>query len=232
MEQNTLILLVEDDRHISRINKRLLESDGYSVITAESLHEARGLLEQNPDLIVMDVMLPDGNGIDFCEELRKDYAVPVIFLSALEARTDVLRGLSSGGVDYIFKPYDMDEFLAKVKAHIALSKQFHYQRNYQNILICKDLKLAINVARAYLNDEDLLLTPKEFALLLLLVSNEGQIFTSEVLFQQIWQQPSVKDNRALRNAVYRLRRKLQGSGYTVIVSRGEGYRFGSDNEET
>ena len=226
MNELGVILLVEDDKRILHTNKRMLESEGFQVYCAETLAEARATMAVHaPDVVVLDIRLPDGSGLDFCAEIHNTVTVPVLFLTALDAQEDIIQGFEAGGNDYIAKPYDMDEFLARIKAQYNLVRMLRSEVSKNRNLVRGLLTLDVMVARAYLNGMDLLLAPKEFALLLFLMQHEGESFSNEHLFRHIWQQPINNSSHALKNAAYRLRKKLEGSGYTVVATRGEGYRF-------
>ena len=113
------ILLVEDDSDIMRINQNFLEKEGYDVHCADSVQQAAFLLEEcAPDLVLLDVMLPDGDGMDFCGILRQKTQAPVIFLTARDENDDVIRGFRSGGDDYITKPYDLNVLKARIEAQL------------------------------------------------------------------------------------------------------------------
>ena len=123
MKETGTILLVEDDKNIQRTNRRILEREGYTVLCAGNLHGAQALLmEHSPDAMVLDIMLPDGNGLDFCGKIRPYTSVPVLFLTALDEKSEIIEGLLAGGNDYITKPYDVDEFVARIKAQLRLAR--------------------------------------------------------------------------------------------------------------
>jgi DNA-binding response OmpR family regulator len=217
-----LILLVEDNEQILQGNERMLKRRGYAVAAALSLAEARQrLTERMPDVIVLDIMLPDGSGLNFMRELRQKSNVPILFLTGLTTPEDVIRGLSGGGDDYITKPYDFGVFLARIEA--LLRRSAHIPQ----ALIKGALHLDIMANRAFLDGNDLLLTPKEFSLLLLMAQNEGRLLSAEYLYEAIWKQPPAVDSSALKTAVSRLRKKL-GDGYIVENDKLEGgYIFNS-----
>lgn len=226
MSDKGSVLLVEDDQAILRTNRRILEREGFAVLCAQTLAEARERLAfHRPDVLVLDIMLPDGSGLDFCGEIRGDTAAPVLFLTALDEKHEIVEGLEAGGNDYITKPYSVDEFAARVKAHYDLARRIRQSVGKERLLIRGPLELDIVAQRAYLNGEDMLLSPKEFALLLFLMREEGNAISNEALYGDVWNQPMSGDESAVKNAVYRLRKKLESSGYTIRYHRGRGYRF-------
>ena len=181
MSEKGIVLLVEDNQKILDINRRLLEKEGIMVLTAKTLAEARERIKLvRPDVTVLDIMLPDGSGIDFLAELKESVKTPVLFLTAKAERTDVLAGLTAGGNDYITKPYDIDEFRARVInfLRLAVSGNFalsdapeahtaklhaHQRKKYQNegyhvtssasVLSEKELAVALYAAQGLYNKE-------------------------------------------------------------------------------
>ncbi|MCO7120768.1 response regulator transcription factor [Ihubacter massiliensis] len=224
MKQTGVILLVEDDKTILHTNRRRLEREGFTVLCARTVREARALLKKHsPDAMVLDVMLPDGSGVAFCEELRQVTSAPVLFLTARDEKRDVIEGLLAGGSDYISKPYDMDELLARIKVQIYLAQRKRAARC--NRLQYGDLVLDLVAQRAYLNGEDLLLTQKEYSLLLLLVEARGKILSGKYLYEMIWKSPMAGDNRTLKKHLSTVRKKLEDreGGYTIRAVYGKGY---------
>lgn len=204
------VLLVEDNERILYGNKRMLEWEGYCVDTAATLCDARArMAEHRPDAIVLDIMLPDGSGLDFLRELRQstDAGVPVLLLTGLGTHDDILLGLKSGGDDYLTKPYDFEILLARVPERVAMDR----------------FELDMAAGAAMLDGVDLLLTQKEFALLLLFLQNKERYISGEYLYEKVWKQPMTADTNALKSAVKRLRGKLEGSGWQITWSRGNGY---------
>lgn len=123
MNNTGSVLLVEDDANIQRINRRILEREGFYVYCAACLQEAYEILnEHTPDVLVLDIMLPDGSGLAFCEKIRPKTTIPVLFLTALDEKNEIIQGLVAGGNDYITKPYDVDEFVARVNAQLRLAR--------------------------------------------------------------------------------------------------------------
>ena len=212
---STLILLIEDNEQILRGNERMLKRRGYTVATALTLAEARTRLEeQMPHAIVLDIMLPDGSGLDFMREIRRSHRdashdisnVPILLLTGLTTPEDVVRGLSEGGDDYLAKPYDFDVLLARIEALLRRVRQTAVQ--FPKILTKGALQLDIIANRAFLDGSDMLLTPKEFALLLMMVQNEGKGHSTEYLYETIWKGTSSSDSSAVKTAISRLRSKL------------------------
>jgi DNA-binding response OmpR family regulator len=216
------ILLVEDNREIQEVNKNMLvRNGGYNVRLAENLAEAREqVTEDEPDIIVLDIMLPDGSGLDFLKELRRDTDIPVLFLTALGEPGDTVKGLRAGGDDYMSKPYDNAELLARIETLL--------RRTLNPLKTLAKGRLTLNMisCMAFVNGRDLLLSPKEFAVLLFLAQNEGKTVSAEYLYKEVWGLP-MNDNRTLKKHLSGLRKKLEdkAGGCEISNVRGEGYCF-------
>ena len=213
-----LILLVEDNEQIMRGNERMLARRGYAVAAALTLGEARQAIgAQMPDLIVLDIMLPDGSGLDFMGEIRQSSKVPILLLTGLTTPEDVVRGLTAGGDDYLAKPYDFGVLMARVEALLRRAEQIPEKLTRDRLI----LDVAANVAK--LDGTDLLLTQKEFAMLLIFTQNEERFISTEYLYEKVWKQPMAGDSQSLKKTVHRLREKIKDSGWHIEFSRGEGY---------
>ena len=219
------ILLVEDNMDLQQINQRLLEKRGYNTRLAMNLSEARvALAVSAPDLIVLDIELPDGSGLDFVRELREreNSDVPVLFLTVLTTKEDILHGLKSGGDDYLTKPYDFDILLTRVEALLRRAKRV------PEVIVKGRLSLDVTADVATLDGTDLLLTQKEFALLLVFVQNERRFIGAEYLYERVWKASMAGGSGAVRKTVSALRGKIKNSGWMISWSNGEGYFFGRE----
>jgi len=157
MVEKGVVLILEDNEKIMDINRRMLEKEGLVVLTAQTIEQARDRIKiAVPDVAVLDIMLPDGSGLDFLDELREVCDAPVLFLTAKAKHADVLAGLSAGGNDYITKPYDIDEFRMRVKSFLRLSGGTRAHRGLlpaASLLTEKELVVAMLAARGMLNKE-------------------------------------------------------------------------------
>ncbi len=204
------ILIVEDNKEILYTNKTLLELEDYEVLTATTLESARKQNAENyPDLILLDIMLPDGNGKDFCREIRENNDVSILFLSALNNKQDVLDGLRAGGDDYLPKPYLMDELLLRVNSLMRRRK------SVEHTFTCGSLKLYHYSAKAELYDEDLLLKPKEFRVLELLCMNPAKTFSPEEIYLTVWGVTGNGNFQPLYNVISSLKSKLNDFEYAI-----------------
>lgn len=214
------ILLVEDNPHIMKINAEALGMYGYDIIKAASVAECMEALRWHAvDLIVLDIMLPDGSGIDLCRELKKNYSIPILFLSALGESRDVVEGLRAGGDDYLAKPYDLEVLAARIEARLRSGREDLRYVRYGG------LKLDTLSGSGYLDGENLMLTQKEFSLLLLLAQNAEQVVSKYEVMRQLWNTDTDDKSRALWTLISRLRRKLNSEKTRIEISsrRGDGY---------
>jgi DNA-binding response OmpR family regulator len=215
------LLLIEDERDILENNRRFFTAEGYRVLIAENLAQARELLsKETPGAIVLDIMLPDGNGLGLLSELREAGSkTPVIMLTAWGKSSDVARGLKLGANDYMSKPFTYEVLQARVEA------MFRNVEQVPEVIEKGPFTLKLSSMTALLGGKDLLLTQKEFALLLLFAQHEGQIMSAEYLYEKAWGQDMNKEARALQQQISNLRDKISGSGYIISAIRGAGYRF-------
>jgi DNA-binding response OmpR family regulator len=229
MGDRAKILLVEDDRFLNEINRRALESAGHEVMTASTLAAARKWLTKiRPDAIVLDVTLPDGNGVAFCQEIRPVTLAPILFLTSSHGHEDELAALRAGGNDYLRKPFDLEVLIARVDSFVCRDRMAKRVFPGRPIVI-GNLTLEVVAGRALADGKDLLLTQKEFSILLALVQQDGENITPEDLYQTIWKRPLGDDARALWAHISRLNKKLRAGigpdGPSIHTERGHGYRF-------
>jgi DNA-binding response OmpR family regulator len=174
-----LILIVEDNEQLCMINSLALESEGYEVKTAYNLNQARFIFEDvDPDVILLDVKLPDGTGFDFCREIRAKSSAHIIFLTSLKETEDELKGLVSGGDDYLRKPYGIDLLRERLKTALKT------ERKMPQYITRGPFRLDLIAAQAFADSEDLLLSQKEFAVFLLLAQNERKILDAEYIYEK------------------------------------------------
>lgn len=223
MTGKATVLIIEDNPDILYANAAELRMQQYRVLEAETLQAGRALaLRECPDLILLDILLPDGNGLDYCREVFGQNAPRILFLSAMNTPQDVIAGLRAGGDDYMTKPYLMQELLARIEAILRRAQKGAPEAQPLRV---GSLELNTAAGRAYLAGEDLLLTPKEYALLEILLSRLGQYIASAQLYRLIWGMEAV-DTRPIRQHIRRLREKLGENAPILIESeQGSGYRI-------
>ena len=220
----TKILLVEDDGQIASYLGELLRAEGFDTQIAGSKKEASEcLLIQAFDLVLLDVSLPDGNGFSICAEIKKEYEIPVIFLTASGDEYSVVAGLDMGADDYIAKPFRPRELISRIRSVLRRCKK------EQRILSCGDLRVNVSSATVTKGEKELFLSALEYRLLLLLLQNKGQILTRNQLLEEIWDASGeyVNDNTM---SVYmkRLREKIEENPQSprlLHTIRGIGYRM-------
>ena len=214
------ILLVEDNPNIMDVNREALLMEGYRVLEAETVSEGRILFEkESPDLIILDILLPDGNGLQLCEELRGGSNVPILFVTALGHDKEIVAGLKAGGDDYLPKPYDIDVLVSRVAALLRRAS------NVPDTITKGSITLNIPSSEVTINGETLRLPQNEFSLLYIFMQSEDKVFTEEYLYEKVWGQPMVGDNQAITIAVSRLRKKVAPAMYDIEKVRGKGYVF-------
>ena len=228
------ILIVEDEKNIVDILVYNLTKEGYT--TLEAYDGDAGLqlaLEQDPDLILLDLMLPQKNGFDVCREIRQaGRTTPILMLTAREEETDKVLGLELGADDYITKPFSMRELMARVKANIRRSTMAPADsaaRPTSGRLELGRIAIDTELLMAYKDGAPLDLTQREYELLKFLASNPGKVFSREALMENVWNYEGyVGDVRAVDVAVRRLREKVEddpASPQFVVTRRGLGYYF-------
>lgn len=220
----TKILLVEDDGQIASYLGELLRAEGFDTQIAGSKKEASEcLLVQAFDLVLLDVSLPDGNGFSICAEIKREYEIPVIFLTASGDEYSVVAGLDMGADDYIAKPFRPRELISRIRSVLRRCKK------EQRILSCGDLKVNVSSATVTKGEKELFLSALEYRLLLLLLQNKGQILTRNQLLEEIWDASGeyVNDN-TLSVYMKRLREKIEKNPQSprlLHTIRGIGYRM-------
>ena len=211
------ILLVEDDAALRGALEELLCREGYDVVKASNVRSAREGLDATADLVILDVGLPDGDGVELCRSWRSEgIQTPILFLTAKDEEMDVVRGLDSGGNDYVTKPFRMQELLSRIRALL--------RRNQRDTTITRSgITLDTAKLQATLDGEVLLLTVTEYKILAKLISSRS-IITRAVLLEALWDLDSrFVDDNTLSVHVSRLREKIGGSHIKTI--RGVGYQW-------
>jgi len=225
-EGRSVILVVEDEPSYQEALNVGLTVEGFVVVAAHNLSEARTLLaSSNPDLILLDVMLPDGSGIDFCREVHDNSTVPVVMVTARTSEVDVVLGLEIGAADYVTKPYRLRELVARIR---AVLRRPTTEVNTEEFISFGSLRMD-SLRRAVSRDgKDIELSRKEFDLLALLASRLGQVVTREHCLDTLWWGLELSDTRTLDTHIKRLRQKIEvdpANPQHLVTIRGVGFRL-------
>lgn len=228
--KNHSILIVEDEIKISSVIKSYLENCGYEVFEAQDCFTARNILNiNNPSLIILDLMLPDLSGEDFCREVRKTSRIPIIMLTAKVEETDILRGLEIGADDYMVKPFSVKQLVARVQsllrrshdAIIPLVNRIHFNADD---LVIEPLKYEVRKKGNLVN-----LTPNEFKILMVLVTYPNRVFTREALIVSALGSDFEGFDRTVDSHIKNIRQKIETNSKNpqyILTVHGVGYRFG------
>jgi two-component system, OmpR family, response regulator RegX3 len=228
------VLLVEDERSIAEPFAQALERNGFSPVIAASASDALRLAgEIEPDVVLLDLTLPDGDGRDVCRELRKDSDVPIIMLTARGTVTDRVVGLEMGADDYVVKPFAVGEVISRIRAVLRRSRTAQATAPAAPVEV-GEVRLDPGSRRAWRAGEELRLTRKEFDLLARLVQDAGRVVSRETLMSDVWDENWFGSTKTLDVHIAGLRRKLgeePNRPRYIETVRGVGFRFGADGDQ-
>jgi DNA-binding response OmpR family regulator len=224
------ILIVEDERNLCHLIRDNLHEQGYQVLCAFDGPSALTMAKDAvPDLIILDIMLPGIDGLEVCRRLRQDSIVPILMLTARAEEIDRVLGLELGADDYLTKPFSMRELKARVRALLRRVEMMQTTDLSANqVVSVAGLYLDPTSYETRLDDQAIDLSPKEFALLYLLVRHPGRVFSRAYLLDEIWGYEAAAYDRTVDTHVYRLRQKLGAEGkiaQRIVAVRGIGYKF-------
>jgi two-component system response regulator RegX3 len=220
-----VILIVEDEESYQDALNVGLSVEGFVVVGATNIAEARAILATSkPDLVLLDVMLPDGSGIDYCRELHDTTHIPVIMVTARTSEVDVVLGLEIGAADYVTKPYRLRELVARIRAVLRRPAT----TNDDEVITFGDLRIDFTRRTVTRKTREVELSRKEFDLLALFATRLGQVVTREVCLDTLWWGLELSDTRTLDTHVKRLRQKIEedpANPRHLITIRGVGFRL-------
>ncbi|MBU3183382.1 response regulator transcription factor [Clostridium estertheticum] len=202
------ILIVDDEEDIISFLKDSLEEEDYEVFTAYSGKEAIQKIKLYPDLILLDIMMPDKNGYEICSAIRDIVSCPIIFLTAKGEERDIVKGLATGGDDYIQKPFSLKQLKARINAHLRRENRNINSPNKANLYF-KNLSINLRNREVYCSGQQVIFTKKEFDILELLAVNYGQVFSKEQIYEKIWGYDAEGDSSSIAEHVKKIRHKLQ-----------------------
>ncbi|GBF33378.1 phosphate regulon transcriptional regulatory protein PhoB [Desulfocucumis palustris] len=223
------ILVVDDEPEICELISINLTNNGFIALLADNGAKALEMVKNhNPDLIILDVLLPGPNGFQICQELRKNTDIPILFLSCKDDDTDKILGLTIGGDEYISKPFSPGVLVARVKAHLRRSRMLKNTKQENTVLAFPGLLIDLTSHTVMVNDKPVFLSAKEFQLLVLLARNPNRVINIEELYQNLWSSQSFGDTRTVMVHISNLRKKIEKDptkpGFITTI-RGVGYKF-------
>lgn len=223
------ILIIEDEMHIAELERDYLEVNGYACDIAATGEAGLKLAKENHyDLIILDLMLPGVNGFDICRQLRERLDIPILMVTARKEDIDKIRGFDRGADDYIEKPFNPSELVARVKAHLSRYDRLVKRNAEPNEIRIRGIHIDLNSRRVYVNGEEIELRAKEFDVLVLLASNPDRVFTKEDLFERIWGIDSFGDITTVTVHIRKIREKVEedpSNPKYIQTIWGVGYRF-------
>lgn len=214
---NERILIVDDEKEIRDLVDIYLKGEGYETLKAENGEEALNLLEKEKvDLIILDIMMPKVNGIEACLKIREEREMPIIMLSAKSEDMDKILGLNTGADDYLTKPFNPLELVARVKSQLRRYKKFNKTSNeenavntLENTLEVEDITINLETHEVFKDGEEIKLTPTEFDILVLLAENRGKVFSIENIYNSVWKQEFMQSDNTVMVHIRKVREKIE-----------------------
>lgn len=207
------ILIVDDEKEIRDLVEIYLKGEGYETLKAKDGEEALYLLKGNDvDLVILDVMMPKLNGIETCLKIREESQIPIIMLSAKSEDVDKILGLNMGADDYLSKPFNTLELMARVKSQLRRYKKFNnYQSREENELtvIIDDLVIKLDTHEVFLGENSIKFTPTEFDILVLLAKNRGKVFSMVNIYESVWNQEYMESDNTVMVHIRKIREKIE-----------------------
>lgn len=218
------ILIADDEILMTELLSSHLQCCGYETFVANTGKDTLNFISKHPDLIILDIMMPDINGLELCRRIRSHVSCPIIFLTARVTEQDKITGLQYGGDDYITKPFSLRELTARVEAHLRREER---QMNRDSVLISHELMINLSQRRVYYHDQEIPTSKTEFALLQFFVLNANRVFDKEHIYSSVWGRGADGNSSVVKEHVHKLRTKLRdATGQNFIETIwGVGYRW-------
>lgn len=225
MNSNTTILIIDDESQIRKLLEITLGSSGYITLFAATANEGLAIAaHENPDMVLLDLGLPDGDGQEVLTSLRQWYQNPIIILSVKSTEAEIVKALDNGANDYLTKPFRTQELLARLRTALRNQSLVHSEP----LISFDDITIDLTARLVKLKDEVVKLTATEYALLILLVKNEGRVLTHQYLLKEVWGVSYIDQTQYLRVFVAQLRKKIESDPNRpvyLLTESGIGYRF-------
>ena len=224
------ILIIDDEKDLVKLLEKKIKENGHEVLVAFDGEEGIEKSKLNPDLILLDIMMPKIDGFEVCQKIRDNVVCPIIFLSARQSETDKIRGFNLGGDDYITKPFGLRELLAKIEANLRREKRSQYlnEENKRRKLYFGNLSLDIKDRVVEVYGKNIPLTKTEYEIVELLALNAGQVFTKEQIYEKVWGYDKDGDNTTVVEMIKKIRRKFSNVDDTeqyISTVWGIGYKW-------
>lgn len=228
MRRQTTILVVDDDPDIRQLVHLYLKQEGYRLLHAENGEEAWKTIQGEPvDLIVLDLMMPGTDGLELCACIRKTKVMPIIMVTAKAGDLDKIRGLSLGADDYVTKPFNPLELVARIKAQLR-RYQTYPSPPQPDVHTVGSLQVDVEKRQIWVEGRPIQLTPREFDIVALLVAHPGRVFSAEAIYQQVWGEPLFTSNNTVMVHIRNIREKIEASPRDPVYIKtvwGVGYKM-------
>ncbi|MBD5089499.1 MAG: response regulator transcription factor [Clostridiales bacterium] len=218
------LLVIDDEKMLTDLLKQYFTNMGYLVYTANDGDTAMALLNKEPDLILLDIMMDDFDGYDFCVKIRPLVNCPILFLTAKITEEDRIKGLQIGGDDYITKPFSLEELSARVEAHLRRETR---TKARSSLLVTGNLVLNLSEKKALYDNQEISFSRKQFEIICFLAENEKQVFDKEKIYEAVWGMDGDGDSNTVKEHIRKIRRKLKeitGQDFIETVW-GIGYKW-------
>jgi DNA-binding response OmpR family regulator len=226
-----LILTADDDPQLLRLVSRSLEFEDFQVLTATDGEEALAIIEsQTPDLVLLDVMMPKMDGFTVCQKVREFSSVPIIIITARGRDNDKVKGLNLGADDYLTKPFNIEELVARVRAVLRRTQFVPHEQAHtaQTVTTIGNITIDYSQRLVTVDDKEVVLTPTEYRVLAYLMQNAGRVVTQDLLLEHVWGQEYIGESHMLQVNINRLRRKIEpepNHPRYILTKVGIGYQF-------